>query len=395
MRLNIKNKILTGTAIFFFTAALTGCSLMKNEDYDNAVNSFNAGNYESACIYMEKVIDNDDENADYYIFYGMCLVGAGKNEKALEVFDKAIIDTDNKIVRENKKKALRGKGIAYFGLARYKEASDCFFDALDIKENSYLDSDIRYYLQDSLYEEEDYENALSVIDILLEGRNDALLLYKKGRCEYMLGKAEEAVRDFDSALGLEAENVGFYFGKYQALVELGRFDEAQETMDTAMKYADIDKEEDDISKARLYFLTKDYEKAVPLLEAALEKENFQAAYYLGVIARKNKQISKAREYMITYIESEPSLRSAAAYSEVIIDDIYTRRYEDADSYFEDALKIKDGYTQTIRYNQIIVYERMGRYDEAYELVKKYCKDYPDDKTMKKEALFIKTRLSAS
>lgn len=388
----IKKKILTGTAICLLTAALTGCSLMKNEDYDNAVNSFNSGNYESACIYMEKVLEDETENADYYIFYGMCLVGAGKNEEALDAFDKAIVDTDNKIIRENKKKALRGKGIALFGLARYEQASECFYDALEIREESYLDPDIKYYLQDSLFEGEDYENALKVINELLERKKDALLYYKKAKCEYMLDKFEESVGDFDTAIVGDSKNVGFYFGKYQALVQLGRFDDAEETMNTAMQYADIDKEEDDISKARLLFLTKDYDEAVPLLKKALKKENYQAAYYLGVIARKNKQISKAREYMLTYIESEASLRSSAAFSEIITDDIYTRRYEDALSYFEDALKIKDGFTQTIRFNQIIVYERMGKYQEAYELVKEYCKDYPSDNAMKKEAEFIKTRL---
>ena len=87
--------------------ALTGCN-DGDEKYDKGVKAFEAKNYESAAIYFSEAIEENPEVADYYIYHGMALIKTGNMEDAILEFDKAILDTDNQIVRRNNKKAYRG-----------------------------------------------------------------------------------------------------------------------------------------------------------------------------------------------------------------------------------------------------------------------------------------------
>ena len=42
--------------------------------------------------------------------------------------------------------------------------------------------------------------------------------------------------------------------------------------------------------------------------------------------------------------------------------------------------------------QVILYEKTGNYKDALKCAREYVKTYPDDKEMKKEVRFIKTRI---
>ena len=47
---------------------------------------------------------------------------------------------------------------------------------------------------------------------------------------------------------------------------------------------------------------------------------------------------------------------------------------------------------TERVLQVILYEKTGNYKDALKCAREYVKTYPDDKEMKKEVRFIKTRI---
>ena len=372
--------------------ALTGCS-DADDKYEKGIKAFESGNYESAVIYFDEAIEENPDIADYYIYHGMALIKTGEMDKAILEFDKAILDTDNQIVRRNNKKAYRGKGIAYFEMADYENAVIYFDKALEIKELTDTDRDINCYKSNALEALKDYEGAIATCDILLkEDKSDASIFFRRATCLAGLGKYEEAIEDYDKAIELDNTNYDYYFGKYDSLMEEGKEEEANETINKALAIKGS-KKDNAFSLGKLYYLIGDYEQATPLFETAYADENMQAAYYLGIISRKDKKNKNAAKYLREYIESEPVLRSAHPYSELILCDIYIGEYEEAKSLIEKALKLKDEENiRVIEYNEVILYEKMLDYKTAYEKCLKFMEKYPDDKAMKKELAFLETRV---
>ncbi|MBQ3061798.1 MAG: tetratricopeptide repeat protein [Lachnospiraceae bacterium] len=373
--------------------ALTGCN-DGDEKYDKGVKAFEAQNYESAVIYFSEAIEENPEVADYYIYHGMALIKTGNMEEAVLEFDKAILDTDNQIVRRNNKKAYRGKGIAYFEMADYEESVECFNKALEINELNDINKDINYYKSNAQEALKDYEGAVETCDKLLENdKSDASVFFRRAKCLAGLGKFDEAVKDYDKAIELDNTNYDYYFGKYDSLIEDGKEEEANEVIKKALTIKGS-KKDNAFSLAKLYYLTGDFESAKPLFETAYEDDNMQAAYYLGVMYRKDKKNKEAAKYLKEYIDSETVLRSALPYSELILCDIYLKNFDEAKEMIEKAYKLKDADNmQVIEYNEVVLYEKMLDFDTAYEKCKTYMEKYPDDKAMAKELKFLATRIS--
>ena len=47
--------------------------------------------------------------------------------------------------------------------------------------------------------------------------------------------------------------------------------------------------------------------------------------------------------------------------------------------------------QTLKFNEIVTYERLGEYQTAATLMGSYLSTYPDDEVAKREYSFLKTR----
>ena len=47
--------------------------------------------------------------------------------------------------------------------------------------------------------------------------------------------------------------------------------------------------------------------------------------------------------------------------------------------------------QTLSFNEIIAYEYLGEYMQAYVLMENYLKNYPDDQQARREYEFLSTR----
>ena len=47
--------------------------------------------------------------------------------------------------------------------------------------------------------------------------------------------------------------------------------------------------------------------------------------------------------------------------------------------------------QTLQFNEIVAYERLGQFKQAASLMKDYLKAYPDDEQAQRENQFLKTR----
>jgi TolA-binding protein len=47
--------------------------------------------------------------------------------------------------------------------------------------------------------------------------------------------------------------------------------------------------------------------------------------------------------------------------------------------------------QSLAFNEVVAYERLGDYAKAKELLTKYMQNYPDDEEAKRELAFLESR----
>lgn len=117
-----KNKKLAASLLICaMTVVLGGCGGAE-KSYDQGMELFEKGDYTKACDAFSEAITKNPDMADYYIGYGMSLLGLGEYDKAREQFLFVVRDTDNKIVRENNKKAYRGIALTYYKSGVYDQA---------------------------------------------------------------------------------------------------------------------------------------------------------------------------------------------------------------------------------------------------------------------------------
>lgn len=120
------------------------------------------------------------------------LINMGEYDSAREQFLSVIRDTDNKIVRENNKKAYRGIALSYYAEGTYDQAKAYLELALKNKELSSLNRDLNAYLAECEMYLGDYEKSLKTWNALIDDLGGKK---KKSYGAYYLGRAKlQAVR---------------------------------------------------------------------------------------------------------------------------------------------------------------------------------------------------------
>lgn len=105
--------------------------------------------YQEAYDYFKKALDNNEEINSSKNYMGCCLIGLGKYEEAINVFDSIL----NNTLWE---RPMFNKGRAYLKLENYTEAFACFNRALMINQEN---ADVYYYLGVYYEKIKDYINA--------------------------------------------------------------------------------------------------------------------------------------------------------------------------------------------------------------------------------------------
>lgn len=386
----MKDKLLSMAILLITVLCLSGCT--KAVDYDKAGKAFyKTGNYEKAAESFKAAISSNPNRADYYIDYGMTLLQLTEYEAAITQFDQAYSDKDMLIIRENNKRALRGKGIAYYDLMQYEKAIEQFELALRIDELSNLDMDILYYMADSLQNTGSYDKAIKAYTKILKADKKNTLAYSKRALSYKcMGDYEKSLADYNSAITLEPNNYEHYIGKYYLMSDNGDKAGAKEVLGQVEKITAASKE-DQYNLARVHFFEENYETALTELTTAAADGIAEANYYTGEIYRIQKDYEKAAYYYELYV-NDCSPVSSNVYNQIAVCMIKTGDYEKARKYLEQGLAYNyAGTLKTMRKNEIVVYEKLGRYEEAKEKLNAYLASYPDDNEAKREAIFIENR----
>lgn len=390
----MKKSFFWAVTLFIMTTLLSGCS-KAGSYYSDGRNNFVNGNFEKAAGCFEEAVKANPNCADYYIDYGMALIELGRYQDAMEQFDHAYMDKDMLIIRQNNKRILRGKGIAFYYLHQYDAAVAQFELALDNEELSYLDMDILYYMANAQQITGSYEAAIKTYsDILNIDDKNANAYSKRADCYKCIGEYDKSLADYDSAIVLEPKNYEYYFGKYYLMAENKDATGASEVMSQAGKITPVTSE-DSYNLAKVHFFEGSYEQALSELSAGYAGGFLEAYYYIGEIYRLQKDYEKAAYYYKCYIDNG-KLTASNVFNQIAVCEMKLGDYEEALGYLEQGLEHNyAGTLQILKKNEIVAYENLGRYEEAHAKIQEYLTSYPEDEGAVREAEFIATRVMVS
>lgn len=383
-------KKLTTIGLFFVIIfVLSGCN-KADGDYSSGKKYFDSGNYEEAAKCFSSAIGNNPNRAEYYIGYGMSLIGFEKYDEAIAQFDRIIMDKKISMVLENNKRALRGKGIAYVNMQNYQEAINMFDEALKINELSDLNMDILYYKGNILSNTGSYREAAEIYTLIMDQfGEDAQILGNRAYAYQKLGEYEKGIDDFDRAIALQNTNYEHYFGKYYLLQNMGRSNDAHEVLSRAAEL-EIKTKADKFALAKIHFYQGLYDQAFPELNESFGNGFTEAYLYIGEIYSQKKDYSTAKYYYEKYIEEGAD--SYEVYNQIASCHIKMDEYEQAIPYLETGLKFANNdEARILRKNEIIAYESLGDFEKALNKLQAYIASYPADELAKNELSFIVSR----
>ena len=142
-------------------------------------------------------------------------------------------------------------------------------------------------------------------------------------------------------------------------------------------------------------ITKDADaaqQAREFLVAAYKKGEKDVGYYLGELYFLQGDTDQGRKYLEKYVSKANGDYLTDAYNELATMAIEEGDYSRAEEYLTQGRNAASGEAaQKLWKNQMILMERQGMFGEARKIAGEYLQKYPDDKDMKREYRFLKTR----
>lgn len=315
----------------------------------------------------------------------MALLETMDYQGALELFAQA---QENK---ENQRLIHRGMGIAYFKLSEYDQAIQCFLDALSGSNGLVedMDYDVNYYLAAAYSRSGRYQEAKEVYDSILALKPEEENAYfMRANAELALDQYTAAKEDFDKVVAMDPANYDRLFSIYESFAQYGYKTAGQEYLETALE--DGEKSLSDFEKGRIYFYLEDYPKAYVALEEAKNDGTAQSSLYLGKAYEATGDYNYACNVYRSYLEKSGD--SAEMYNQLGICEMKRMNIQAALDAFQAGLALQDkSMHQTLSYNEMVAYEKLGDFNKAAELVRAYLKLYPEDSEAQRELDFLSTR----
>lgn len=325
------------------------------------------------------------EGQPSYTKQGMEAVQALDYEEALTLFQTA---EEN---GEDARLLYRGMGLAYLGNTDYESAIAYLEKALKLGSGRVenLDFDINYYLATAYFKNGQLQEAVGVYDAILGLRpEETSAFYLRGCVKLSEGDFEGAQEDFDTAVTLDSKNYDQMIRIYIALEEYGYKEAGQVYLQNAM--TENEKSISDYDMGRICYYMGDYENARNFLERLKTTTDYGAALYLGRTYEALGDYNYAASIYAGYVEYDQT--RAEIYNQLGLCRMQMGEYEKALDAFQTAMNIENnGMMQTLKFNEIVVYEYMGEYKTAAALMNSYLRSYPDDETAKREYEFLQTR----
>lgn len=315
----------------------------------------------------------------------MQLIGSLDYQGALEQLDLA------QESGENSRLVNRARGIAYMGLTDYEQAAACFEEALagsnGLVQN--VDFDLNYYLAVAYARSGRYGDAESVYDAVLglrPGQRDAY--YLRGTVRLAQGNFEGAQQDFDKVISMDSDDYGMVIEIYKVLDSFGYGEAGNTYLRAALEAGD--KGMDKFDSGRIYYYLGEYQSAYLALEEAREKGGVESYLYLGKSYEATGDYNYAANVYASYLEKNEG--DAEIYNQLGLCEMARGEYRKALEAFQAGMQLENTtMMQTLSFNEIVAYEHLGEYTQAYVLMGNYLKNYPDDEQARREYEFLSTR----
>lgn len=306
-------------------------------------------------------------------------------KEALVAFDSA------EEAGENARLIARGRGIAYMGLTDYENAIASFISALNSSDGFVqpVDYDLNYYLAAAYIKNDQPQEAEEVYDSILTLRPDEEDAYfLRGNVRLAQGNYEGAKEDFDHVVLMGSQNYDRLIEIYQALEHYGYKEVGREYLDAAIQNAG--NKMNSYDSGRMYFYLGDYKQACVALEKAREKGDAESYLFLGKAYEATGDYNYASSVYNAWIAKDTG--SAAIYNQLGLCEMAMGNYDLALDAFQQGMRVEDNkLMQNLAFNEIVAYEYLEEYQQAYVLIENYLKSYPDDEAAKREREFLSSR----
>ena len=349
-RIRLGKKWICGAVCVLLAGAFTGCG-EKNEAFENAMALVQSLDYEEALAQFEEA-----ENT-------------GANGRLVN----------------------RGRGIAYMGLTDYDQAITCFQQALSassgILEN--VDFDLNYYMAAAYAKSGRYQEAEDTYDAILALRsNEEDAYFLRGNMRLSLSDFEGAKEDFDQVISMDSKNYDRLIEIYEVLDNFGYKEAGQAYLQAALNSGD--KSMDTYVMGRIYYYLEEYQKAYLALEEAKDKGGVESYLYLGRAYEATGDYNYASNVYSSYLSKYDG--NAEIYNQLGLCELNRGDYQKALEAFQAGLQLEGNLVQqSLAFNEIVAYEYLGNYEQAYELLTNYMKSYLDDEQARRELDFLSTR----
>lgn len=294
--------------------------------------------------------------------------------------------------REEKQRELRISGITCMENGKYEEALEEFQSALELSMGKVGEEeiDICFYKAEAQYRMGDVDGAMQTYSSIIDFNESVEAYFLRGNLYYSLGEEDKAMDDYLAALEKEPQEYDLYMGIYETLMSHDKTKEALEYLNHALEI-EGDSAYDKMQKGRINFILGENDAAITLLEEAAEGKEVQALYYLAEAYTKAGNEESAENSMKAYIES--GVADSYDLFQIAEEELGNNNYVMALECLTTALEMdKVPNKQIIMKNLVMLYEELGDFVSAKEVLEAYVKEYPDDEEAKRELTFLNTRL---
>lgn len=293
-----------------------------------------------------------------------------------------------------KQQMYREEGMKAMSDGKYEEAVNLFDDALQVSSGkiSELELDICYQKAVCQMKTGLVEEALETLSALLKyDKKDSKAYYLMGTIYMAQKENERGIRNFDRAILYDSSQYALYISIYQQLSLAGLEENAKDYLYQATKL-NGNSAEDFREKGRVFLLLKNYDEAKKQLDKALNAKDEDAKLYMAKLLEETGNTQQAYAVYESYAQNNKKDGSAQYKLGMIL--METDDDKGALEYFQKALESGNIEDETvILKNQMICYEKLEDYNNALEIARTYVEKYPEDLEMKKEFLFLSTRVS--
>lgn len=220
------------------------------------------------------------------------------------------------------------------------------------------------------------------------------------------GEYEAAIENFDKALGYnqwfsDKLNVDICYYKADSYLRLEMYQEAYDTYSFMIdEYSDSHYSKEDvlylmkITEALIKFSNGEYFASHTTFVDAVEIGYKELAVYAAICFEHLDDYDKMKEYFDIY-SREVGMDAYLCYK---FAQYYIEQedYNTAVAYVNQGLSQEDKtYEKQLRYTQIVGYEKLGQFNEAFALAKEYKELYPDDTKGDDLYAYLDTRVNIS